>query len=1018
MTSARESSLPAEGASGDSDTTGNEERLLTLFDAMPQLGWAADANGEIYYYNQRWYDYTGLKPSEMAGDGWQLVYEPDALPMLREAWSTALREGAPFEATFTLRRHDGARRWFVSRATPHHDATGKVLRWVGVNADVHDERAATGRLAALAELARGLAEARTAAHVSEVIVVWGKAAARGDSCTLHLVDESGTRLALLASQGVAKEIVEQIRCIDSATHQTSTFEWLRAGSPRYAESPAEYEALYPSLAASKVEGPRAAAFWSVPLIAEGRPIGLLGMGFYQARRFSDEERAFVDMFSKQCAQALLRALSLEGEKEAQLALATTLHSIGDAVIATDVAGLVTFMNPVAEELTGWSAREARGTTLDAVFRILSEVTGEVVESPVTKVLREGSIVGLANHTVLVAKGGKRVPIDDSGAPIKDAQGNLLGVVLVFRDVTAEKVSAVRHAFLAAAGAALGSSLDYRATLATVTRLAVPRIADWCAVELLEPGATRTEQVAVGHVDPSKIEFARELGERYPPDPNAPTGAPAVIRTGQSELYEEIPQALLEAGARDAEHLKIIRELRLDSAIVVPLRGRERTLGAISFIYADSGRRYSKDDLAFAEDFALRAALAIETAMSFRQLEAARAREHALREEAEVANRAKDEFLATVSHELRTPLNAILGWTVTLRGRGYAQDLDRPLAIIERNARSQARLIEDVLDLSRIVSGKLALTLGHTRIHDAVAGAVEALTPAADAKGITILVDVPDASLAIVADADRIQQIVWNLLSNAVKFTPKAGTVGATAFREGSDVVLRIDDSGEGIPADALEGVFEAFRQVDGSTSRRHGGLGLGLAIVKQLVSAHGGTVRASSAGVGLGTSIVVTLPARIAAAMKPAGVPAATADVAVANGKLAGPSLAGLRLVVVDDEEDARLLIAEILRVHGAEVHVATGASDALRVFERVRPDVLVSDIGMPVTDGYALIGHIRARSPEQGGRTPAVALTAYARAEDAQRAFAAGYQRHVAKPVEPTQLVVLIANLAGRVLA
>jgi CheY-like chemotaxis protein/two-component sensor histidine kinase len=381
----------------------------------------------------------------------------------------------------------------------------------------------------------------------------------------------------------------------------------------------------------------------------------------------------------------------------------------------------------------------------------------------------------------------------------------------------------------------------------------------------------------------------------------------------------------------------------------------------------------------------------------------------------MANRAKDQFLATVSHELRSPLNAILGWAVILRTRKSPDDADRGLAVIERNARQQAKLIDDVLDISRIISGKLALHLGATNIADAVASAIETVTPAAQAKDIRISIEVPNEPLTITADSDRLQQIAWNLLSNAVKFTPKGGHVTVRAYRDGSEVCICVTDSGEGIRSEALPILFEAFQQADASITRRHGGLGLGLAIVKQLVSAHGGTVRAESEGEGKGATFVVRLPARsavpaIAGASRPVlEQPAHVAAIAGA------PRLHGLRLLVVDDEEDALGLVSEVLRGQGAEVHVATSAREALETFRNLRPDVVVSDIGMPEMDGFALIRTIRALPTAQGGGTPAIALTAYARSEDAQRAFLDGYQMHLAKPVELLQLVTVVARVAGR---
>jgi signal transduction histidine kinase/CheY-like chemotaxis protein len=487
--------------------------------------------------------------------------------------------------------------------------------------------------------------------------------------------------------------------------------------------------------------------------------------------------------------------------------------------------------------------------------------------------------------------------------------------------------------------------------------------------------------------------------------------PNVLRTGQSELYAEIPQEMLERGARDTDHLRIIRDLQLRSAMVVPLRAGGRTFGAISFVYADSARRYSQDDLTFAEDFARRAAMAIENALALKDTEEARIREQLLRSAAELANRAKDEFLATVSHELRTPLSAILGWAVLLRRRNLPEELDRPLATIERNARLQTKLIEDVLDISRIISGKLVLNLGVTKIRDTVSAAVDTVAPAAAAKSIQVTTELPDAELTTMADADRLQQVIWNLLSNSLKFTPKGGQITLRAERRGSDVCITVRDTGEGVRRSMLPFLFEPFRQADASTTRRHGGLGLGLAIVRQLVLAHGGTVEADSAGEGKGATFTVRIP-------ELAVIPAISARSGASHGAGSGqpeeetPRLDGLRLLLVDDEADALELVSEVLREQGAEVHGVASARQALEALPTLRPHVLVSDIGMPEMDGIALVRAIRALPSERGGQTPAIALTAFARAEDRQRALAAGYQEHLSKPVEIAPLSRAVARL------
>jgi CheY-like chemotaxis protein len=379
-------------------------------------------------------------------------------------------------------------------------------------------------------------------------------------------------------------------------------------------------------------------------------------------------------------------------------------------------------------------------------------------------------------------------------------------------------------------------------------------------------------------------------------------------------------------------------------------------------------------------------------------------ERAARREAEVANRSKDEFLATVSHELRTPLNAMLGWAQIALAKA-TPDLERPLQIIMRNARAQSRLIEDMIDISRIVSGQLRLDLVSTSVAGAIEGAVEALRPVAEEKGVTLSTAI-GAVGSIPADADRLQQMVWNLLSNAIKFTSKGGRVVLEATRGDERVLIRVSDTGAGIAPDLLPAIFEPFRQADGSTTRRYGGLGLGLTIVRQLVQAHGGSVRVESPGVDQGATFVLDLPAPIG--------PVAVKDCRSSAASVPVESLAGLKLLVVDDDADSRLLLTEILSRRGAVVACASSAREALVQIREFRPNVLLSDLGMPDVDGYTFIRQVRQLLPERGGRTPALALTAFARADDSQRALAAGFQLHLPKPVDADSLVSAVARLQG----
>lgn len=387
-----------------------------------------------------------------------------------------------------------------------------------------------------------------------------------------------------------------------------------------------------------------------------------------------------------------------------------------------------------------------------------------------------------------------------------------------------------------------------------------------------------------------------------------------------------------------------------------------------------------------------------------------------RNEAERANRLKDEFLATISHELRNPLNAILGWAHMLRlGKLTPPNTERAVETIYRNAKSQAQLVADLLDVSRIISGKLRLDVRSVDLISIVNAAIDSIRPAAEAKTIRLQTTLDPAAGPISGDADRLQQIVWNLLTNAVKFTPKGGRIHVKTQRAGSHIEVAVSDTGVGINKDFLPYVFDRFRQADASTTRIHGGLGLGLSIVHQLVDLHGGSVSVHSEGEGKGATFTINLPS--------GGVTSEQKDTETVNVisadeviTLAGlPSLAGLKVLVVDDEADTRELIREVLKECGSEVILSCSAAEALEALEEHKPDLLISDLGMPDEDGYSLITKIRALPAERGGHIPAAALTAYARAEDRLRVLRSGFQFHLPKPVDSAELVTVVASLAGR---
>jgi PAS domain S-box-containing protein len=537
---------------------------------------------------------------------------------------------------------------------------------------------------------------------------------------------------------------------------------------------------------------------------------------------------FVGVGSLIIALAELRLRRERRERAQREWCEVTLASVGDGVIVTDAEGRVLTMNRVAEALTGWSASEARMRPLHEVFAVVDERTRAPMEDPVVRVRREAKPVGLANHAVLLRRDGGELPVDDSGAPIWSEDGRVVGVVLVFRDISERKEAECRRT------------------------------------------------------------------------------------------------ALLESERR-------------------------------------------------------------------------------AKLEAEAANRAKDAFLAVLSHELRTPLNAIVGWTQLLRlGPVDPAELARGMEVIERNAQRQTRLIEDVLDVSRIVSGKLRLELEPVDLGRVVEAAVEVVRPSLEAKDLRLEIT-GDCGGLVLGDAHRLQQVVWNLLSNAAKFTPAGGRIEVSMRRMDHVCELSVRDTGRGIRPEFLPHVFDRFRQEQETSTRLYGGLGLGLAIVRHLVEMHGGSVDASSEGVDKGATFSVRLP-RVAAATPRARAPEPPVP------KLGPAGLAGLRVLAVDDEADARELVATLLRRAGAEVRVAGSTDEALQILDAWTPDVLVSDLEMPGEDGYELLRRIRVGAHAD---LPAIALTAYAAAQERIRALEAGFALHLPKPVDAAelQLVVLRAT-------
>jgi len=641
----------------------------------------------------------------------------------------------------------------------------------------------------------------------------------------------------------------------------------------------------------------------------------------------------------------------------------TLGCIGDAVIATDAGARVTYLNPSAEELTGWSEAEARGQLLTDVFHIVNETTRELVDSPVAKALRLGAIVGLANHTLLIGKDGFERSIDDSAAPIRDANDNVVGVVMVFHDISARRKDESKL---------LNSEVRYRRLFESAHD----------GILILDTTSRKITDVNPFLLNllhyPRDYFIAKELWEI------------GVFRDKAAN------QKAMEDLARDGS-------IRFENMPLLDRDGHPHPVEIVANLYDEGGQKVIQCNI---RDISARARFD-------RERSALLANEQASRMQAESANRSKDLFLAILSHEVRTPLNAILGWATILRsGKCKDAEVKEGMEVIERNCRVQAQLIEDVMDVSRITSGIMRLDIRPCQLTQIIGDAMNVVRHAADAKGVRMECRVDPSAGHASCDPARVQQVLWNLISNAVKFTPKGGKVTISLERDRSTARIEVRDDGVGIAAEFLPYVFDRFRQADSSTTRKFGGLGLGLSIVKNLVELHGGSVAVKSEGLGKGSTFIVNLPVRAVQADIEEPVPAEVGPAHVAE--MADLHLDGLRVAIVDDEADARRLLGKVLGDAGAVVSTASSVAEAMDMMDAARPEVLISDIAMPDEDGYDLIRRVRGSG--RGAKIlPAVALTAFAHKEDRRRVLMAGFQVHVAKPVDPSELVALVASLAGR---
>ena len=570
-------------------------------------------------------------------------------------------------------------------------------------------------------------------------------------------------------------------------------------------------------------------------------------------------------------------------------------------------------------------------------------------------------------------------------PVRGDAGEVLEWVGVLSDIHDRKRHEEAASFVNRASDLLTSSLEVEQTLRNLARLCVPAIGDWCAIH--RPRADGSyDRVAVEHADPERLQLLLAMGDLPKPPPER-DAIIQVLRSGKSNLIEHLSDEMMDALEVTNEQAKLVRQLGFRSWMIAPMNTHGRTVGVLTVVSGESGRRYTQEDLALVEELARRAATAIENAQLY--------------EAAEAANRAKDEFLATLSHELRTPLTAISGWANMLHlGLTDAETTRLAIDTIIRSAKAQGELIDDLLDLSRVVAGTLHLNVTTVNVGEIVEDVIVGARPAAEAKRLQVELRRDPPVVLVRGDERRLRQIVWNLVSNAVKFTEPGGSVRVSLFVRENRARVEVMDTGRGVDPAFLPYVWDRFRQADSSTSRQHGGLGLGLAVVRHLVELHGGTVEARSEGPGRGATFAFEIP--VARPLEQRAAPAAVDSIR--------ETLRGRTILVVDDDPDARVVIAAMLRQAGGDVTAVESVGAAVATFASRSFDVVVTDIAMPDEDGYSLLRRIREKS-----NVPVIAVSAIATGtSDRERVLGAGFTEFVRKPVDPEVLTGLVAAAAA----
>jgi len=902
----------------------------------------AGLDGIVTNWSEGAHRVFGWTEAEMLGQPLSRIFTPDdiAQGQPQRQMETALRNGHATDERWHV-RNDGSRVWVSGEMTPLRNDLGEVVGLVKAVRDCTDEKLAQTQLQRLNESL----ENEVAQRTRERDRIW-----RNSPDLLMVLGNSGTLLAVNPAW-------TRLLGFDAADLIGRRFHaFLHPDDVDTALSALAQAAHLPSLQ-FEARSRTAAGEWRWFAWTAAPEEGLI---YGSGRDVSNEKRQ---------AEQLL----LANEMRLRLALDAGDMGAWQYDIGTERSVWLYGMDAL-HGLSPQQSMEAR--RLHGYLRHVHPADRAIFAQAMRRALRTGT--DLQAEYRIVRVGGQVRWLESRAHMVRDERGRAAQLSGVCMDITRRKRTEQDLRFLARASAEFAALVDYQSTLERLARLAVPTFADWCVVDLLREDGT-LERVAVAHVDEQKSKLAAMLHEQLPPDPAMPHGIWNVLRTGRAEVISDMQANIRSHALGDPERMAALRRLGLRSYLGVPLATHGRTLGVITFISAESGRIYDEEDLALAGDLARRAATAMENASLYKALQQ--------------SDRAKDVFLATLAHELRNPLAPISNAISLLRLRGLAKqiqgqpDLGRPLELIERQVGQLTRLVDDLLDVSRINTGKIELRPEPSDLVAILQSAIETSRPHIEAAQHTLEVAFNAGQAPVQADPLRLAQVFSNLLNNAAKYTNPGGRIAITMEAAADEYLVRVRDNGVGIAAPMLKDIFTLFTQVTHPVERSQGGLGIGLSLVEGLVHLHGGRVEAHSAGTGMGSTFTVRLPrSQPAAATQPAPVV-----------ESARPETRPCRILVVDDNVDAASTVADLLRLLGNEVQVVHDGLAAVSGAAEILPDVVLLDIGLPGIDGFEAARRIRA---ELGSGIRLIALTGWGQEKDRAQATEAGFDEHWVKPV------------------